>query len=243
MQTMAAQCDVRATGADPAKRPKRILRWIVAVFCLVVLTPVLFSWLSPAPPPFELLTTDAYQRRTKRFAFIRDARAWLTRISPKIFGFAPVHISGTVTKLDGEGPSAALRGLPDPHYSSNTVRVWILSSNEVFAVEVALRREASTQSGWRINTSDGTPCTLSTAPASPGATAIDFDNHPKVRGRKVDLASIVRTTSKIMQGRVARTQTNQEAAFRILLDVGEGAIIVDGSSALAIWAYAPVAAR
>src|SRR5687768_789463 len=86
---------VNAASSDciaPARRqPKRA--WRVAVLTLIVAMGgvVVALWLRPAPPRFELITSDDYQRRTKRFAFIQDARAWMTRFSPKIFGFARVE--------------------------------------------------------------------------------------------------------------------------------------------------------
>lgn len=193
---------------------------------------ILVLWLQPVPRGFELITTDDYERRTKRFAFIRDARAWMTRFSPKLFGFAPVQISGCYVESDGDEQAHTLLGLPPPEYSPNAVRVWILASNLVARAERNTLSDNRTR--WRNNTSDGTPSALS---MGPGRGSLEFSTHPKVRGNNVDLATKLRSFSVITGGVTERT--NHEAAFRMLLKPHEGGIIIDRSGVLFIWAHAP----
>ena len=216
---------------EPRKRPKRLWRVVFAALAIAVTVLLAALWLQPLPPRCELITADEYQRRTKRFAFIQDARAWMTRFSPKIFGFAPVHISAAHV---GKEESDLLDPLPEPRYSSNGMRVWILTSNVVARVQRDMLPKSITR--WRINTSDGTPSVIS---MGPGSGTLEFASHPKVRSGNVDLAAKLRLMSIIKSTGGFNERTNRETVFRMLLKRDEGAIILDESGVLFIWAYAP----
>ena len=155
--------------APPQTRQKPTRVWHTSLAALVGAGAItmLVLRLQPPPPRFELITASDYERRTKRFAFVRDARAWMTRFSPKIFGFAPVHISAgyIVTVRDG---ASELGQLPPPAFFTNAMKVWILPSNEVARVERDLRNDNMTR--WRLNTSEGIPSVLSTATPTPIGT-------------------------------------------------------------------------
>jgi hypothetical protein len=214
--------------APPRKRPKRLRRGILAVLSVIIA----LSWLQPSTPRFELMTADEYQRRTERFAFIQRARAWMTRLSPKIFGFAAVHISAAYVAKD---ESDLLAELPEALYTSNAVKVWILASNVVARAERNLLANNITR--WRINTSEGIPSVLSTGPESGGT--LDFASHPKIRGGSVDLAAKVRSVSSLSNAGGVSERTNHETIFRLLLKPGEGGVIRDDSGVFFVWAYAP----
>jgi len=189
---------------------------------------MLVVWLQPPSPRFELITADNYYRRTKRFAFIHDVRAQLTRISPKIFGFDPVEISGRYYVI-GDGDGSDLKKLPLPTFSTNAVRVWILASNEVARTEQTLRTDSIAR--WRIGTSEGVPSVMSMGtPTGRGPGSVEFANHPKVCGGNVDLGAKLTAPTQ---------QMTNEIAFRMLLKRGEGGIIFDGTGVLFIWAHGP----
>jgi len=224
-------------AAPPRKKPKRLWRTSLVVLVGTVSITMLVLRLQPPPAPFELITADDYERRTKRFAFVRDARAWMTRFSPKVFGFASVHISASY-RVTGHGGASDLTKLPPPTFPTNVVQVWILSSNEVDRVERDF--VAGNSVGWSMNTSEGTPSILSTGTSTgTGPGSVEFANHSKIRGGNVDLAarftSIVAGTGN---GRGAGHTTNQ-IAFRMFLKRGEGGIVFDGNGVLFIWAHAP----
>jgi hypothetical protein len=219
------------------KQPTPVWRVALAALVGAVAITVLVLRLQPTPPPFELITANDYEHRTKRFAFVRDARAWMTRFSPKIFGFAPVQISAGYI-VTGHSGASDLGQLPPPAFSTNAVRVWILKSNEVARAERNLRSDNSSR--WRVTTSEGTPSVLATgSPTGTGPGSVQFANHPKIRGGNVDLA--VRFTSVASgpsDGQAAAYITNQ-IAFRMFLKRDEGGIVFDGTGVLFIWAHAP----
>jgi hypothetical protein len=234
--THAAATSEPVTPRTP-KQPTPVWRVSLAAVIGAVTITLLVLWLQPAPPRFELITANDYERRTKRFAFIRDARAWMTRVSPKVFGFAPVHISASY-RVTGHGGASDLTKLPPPTFSTNVVRVWILSSNEVDRVERDF--VAGNSVGWSMNTSEGTPSVLATGVPMPKAPpSVEFANHPKIRGGNVDLAagftSIVAGTGN---GKGAGHTTNH-ITFRMFLKRDEGGIVFDGTGVLFIWAHAP----
>jgi hypothetical protein len=235
---MNAHAATRETVTPRAhKQSTRAWRVSLAAVIGAVTITIFILWLQPPPPRFELITADVYERRTKRLAFVRDARAWMTRFSPKIFGFAPVHISASY-RVTGHGGASDLTKLPPPTFSTNVVRVWILSSNEVDRVERDL--VAGNSVGWSMNTSEGTPSVLSTGtPTGTGPGSVEFANHPKIRGGNVDLAagftSIVAGTGN---GEGAGYTTNH-ITFRMFLKRDEGGIIFDGTGMLFIWAHTP----
>ena len=141
------------TISEPAppqthRKPTRVWRASLAALVGAVSIAMLVLWLQPPPPQFELITADDYERRTKLLAFIRDARAWMTRFSAKIFGFASVEISACY--VTGRGSAPNLSQLPEPIFSTNMVRVWILKSNEVARAEGNLMAENTAR--WRITT-------------------------------------------------------------------------------------------
>ena len=159
----------------------------------------------------------------------------MTRFSPKIFGFDPVEISASYVQMGGHEKSELSAQLLQPQYSSNTVRVWILASNEVAQAERNLRANHSIR--WRVSTADGISSVLSTGPAT--GLSREFASHPKIRGGNVDLAVIVRSVSIHSIASGAMERTDHEMTFRVLIKPGEGGIIIDHSGALFIWAHAP----
>jgi hypothetical protein len=213
--------------------------WRVSLAALVgaIAITVLVLWLQPAPPRFELITANDYELRTKRLGFVRDARAWMTRFSPKIFGFAPVQISAGYI-VTGHSGASDLTELPPPAFSTNAVRVWILKSNEVARAERNLRSDNSSR--WRVTTSEGTPSVLATgSPTGTGPGSVQFANHPKIRGGNVDLAAVFTSVvADARDGHAAGPTTNQ-IAFRMFLKPDEGGIIFDGTGVLFVWAHAP----
>ena len=214
----------------PPKQPRRLGRILVMVLIVAISAIAIVSWLRPPPPRFDLISTQDYERRTKRFAFIQSARAWMTRFSPKVFGFDPVHISASYVVSNGDEQTNLLLQLRKADYSSNSVHVWILASNEVKRAERNLLTD--NRSHLRINTSEGIASVLS---MTPGFGTLEFANYPKVHGDSVDLAAKVRSVST----HVLAEGTNHEISFRVLLKPGEGGIVIDDSGALFIWAYAP----
>ena len=230
-----------ATSEPVAQARKQSTRvwWRISLAALVgaIAITMVVLWLQPAPPRFELITANEYERRTKRFAFVRDARAWMTRFSPKIFGFAPVDISAKYV-VTGRGVATDLKELPPPAFSTNAVRLWILTSNEVARAENDLL--ADNRLGWRMNTSEGTPSVLSTgSPTGAGPGSVQFANHPKIRSGNVDLAvTFTSVAATPTSGDVAAHATNQ-IAFRMFLKRDEGGIVFDGIGVLFIWAHAP----
>ena len=227
--------------ATPQTRQKPTQVWRTTLAALVGAGAIttLVLWLQPPSPRFELITASDYERRTKRFAFIRDARAWMTRFSPKIFGFAPVHISaGYIVTV--RGVASELGQLPPPAFSTDAMKVWILPSNEVARIERDLRNDNMTR--WRLNTSEGIPSVLSTATPTPigtGPGLVEFANHPGIRSGNVDLAAKFMTVVMAdPQGQIAAPATNQ-VAFRAFLKRDEGAIVSNEAGALFIWAHAP----
>ena len=222
----------RAT-AQTGQRPKRLWRGILVSLIIAIVFVAIVSWLQPTPPRFELITADDYHGRTKRFAFIHDTRAQLTRISPKIFGFDPVEISGSYHVIDGDDASD-LKKRPLT-FSTNAVQVWILASNEVARTEYKLRTDSIAR--WRIGTSEGVPSVMSMGtPTGRGPGSVEFASHPKVRGGNVDLAA--KLTAIVADAEFSAPATNQ-LAFRMFLKPDEGGIVFDGTGVLFIWAHAP----
>ena len=226
-----------SSPVTPWARTQSTSAWRVSFAALIgaVTITIFVLWLQPPPPPFQLITSNDYERRTKRFAFVRDARAWMTRFSPKIFGFAPVQISASYVIRDNTADLWAQ--LPLPAFSTNAVRVWILKSNEVARFERDLRDDHSRS--WRVTTSEGIPSGLSMGNStgkSPGS--VQFANHPKIRGGNVDLAARFTVVTGTGDARAADHTTNQ-IAFRLFLKRDEGGILFDGSGVLFIWAHAP----
>ena len=219
------------------KHPTNVWRISLAVLVGAVTITMLVLRLQPAPPRFELIAANDYELRTKRFALVRDARAWMTRFSPKIFGFAPVQISAGYV-VAGPGGVSDLTDLPQPAFLTNAVRVWILKSNDVARVERDLRGDNSRR--WRVTTSEGTPSVLSTGvPMLKAPPSVEFANHPKIRGGNVDLAAtFTSVVADTRDGRAAAHTTNQ-IAFRLFLRRDEGGILFDGTGLLFIWAHAP----
>jgi len=223
--------------AQGCKHPTRVW-WRISLAALVgaVTITIFVLWLQPPPPQFELITANDYERRTKRFAFIRDARAWMTRFSPKIFGFTPVDISAKYV-VTGRSVATDLNELPPPAFSTNAVRVWILTSNEVARAENDLL--ADNRLGWRMNTSEGTPSVLSTgSPTGAGPGSVQFANHPRIRSGNVDLAVTFTSVAATARNGDAAHTTNQ-IAFRMFLKPDEGGILFDGTGVLFIWAHPP----
>jgi len=233
-----------APTSEPAlqarKQPTPVWRISLAALAGAVTITIFVLWLQPPPPRFELITAIDYERRTKRLALIRDAQAWMTRFSPKIFGFAPVQISAGYI-ITGPGGASDLTELPPPTFSTNAVRVWILASNDVARAERDLIADNSTH--WLVNTSEGTPSTLSTGTPTPkGRSApgsVEFANHPKIRGGDIDLAARFTSVVAGLRDRHAAGDTTNHIAFRMFLKRDEGGIIFDGDGALFIWAHAP----
>jgi hypothetical protein len=219
------------------QKPRRLWRWIPLALVITIVLVAIVSWLQPTPLRFELLTADDYYRRTKRFAFIHDARAQMTRISVRIFGFDPVDISAAYVASSVDTSNLRAQ-LPQPHYSSNAVQVWILSSNVVARTERGLRTDRI--AGFRNSSSEGVPSVVSMGtPTGRGPGSVEFASHPKVRGSNVDLAAkLTAIIANREPGAAAQPMTNQ-IAFRLLLKPDEGAILVDGTAVLFIWAHAP----
>jgi hypothetical protein len=219
----------------PPKRPRRLWRIIIALLITAISLLTVVSWLRPPPARFELISTQDYERRTERFAFLQKARGWMTRFSPKIFGFARVEISASYVQIGRSEKSELSAHLPRPLYSSNAVRVWILASNEVARLERDLRTTNSAR--WRVSAADGISSVLSTGPVD--FFSLEFATHPKIRRDAIDLGVIVRSVSThtISGGLVRRT--NHETSFRAFLKADEGGIIMDESGVLFVWAHAP----
>jgi hypothetical protein len=231
--------DAPTTAVPPAtkaqRRPRRLWRWTFVTLIFVLFAVLITLWFQPAPPRFELITADGYERRTKPIALVQDARTWLTRVRPKTFGFAPVQISASYVMTERGNASEGLAHLSPPQYSSNAVRVWILGSNDVARAEKSLR--STNHSRWRVSTADGISSILSTGPA--GSRSLKFATHPKIRRGNVDLAAKVSSFSTTNRAGGVAQRVNHETTFRLLLKSNEGGIIVDNSGVLFIWAHAP----
>jgi len=201
---------------------------------IAIVLVAIVSWLQPTPPRFELITADDYHRRTKRLAFIHEARAQLTRISPKIFGFDPVHISASY-RVTGPYGASDLNELPRPTFSTNAAQVWILASNEAARISHDLGSRSIAR--WRITSAEGVPSVMSTGTSTgTGPGSVEFASHPKVRGRSVDFAA--KLTAIVTDREFSFPATNQ-LAFRMFLKPDEGGIVFDGTGVLFIWAHAP----
>lgn len=218
---------------------KRSFRWLlIALVVLALLVPLVLLWLAYAPPAVEVLTGDAYRHRIKRFALLRDARAWLARTSPKTFQPPTVHVSASFVPASRGDTADAIGSLPAPNYSSEAVRIWLLSSNDVAQAEAGVR--SYERVGWRVITYSGTPSRFGssgTGASNRTTNAYEFASYPKVRPGQVEVAAIVsETTTRLQNGRTT-VSTNHETAFRLMLKPDQGGIVADRLGILFIWAH------